>query len=124
MDILLHFLGDGSTLLPSRKQVGLHYPPLRYLKSLGKQQLVIVPVALVTLTEHIGHLMVTSGIMGRDLAKNPGLHRSLLGDGIATSIASLIGGPPNTTYGENIGVLAITRIFSVYVIGGAAVLAM
>ncbi len=88
-----------------------------------KAALVIVPVALVTLAEHIGHLMVTSGIMNRDLAKDPGLHRSLLGDGLATSIAALIGGPPNTTYGENIGVMAITRIFSVYVIGGAALLA-
>ncbi|GGE22348.1 uracil permease [Marinithermofilum abyssi] len=89
-----------------------------------KAALVIVPVALVTLTEHIGHLMVTSGIMNRDLAKDPGLHRSLLGDGVATSIAALLGGPPNTTYGENIGVMAITRIFSVFVIGGAAVIAI
>lgn len=86
--------------------------------------LVILPVALVTLAEHIGHLMVTSGIMDRDLTKDPGLHRSLLGDGVATSIASLFGGPPNTTYGENIGVMAITRIFSVWVIGGAAVIAI
>jgi uracil permease len=67
---------------------------------------------------------VTGNIMGRDLAKDPGLHRSLLGDGVATAIAALIGGPPSTTYGENIGVMAITRIFSVWVIGGAAVLAM
>lgn len=86
--------------------------------------IVIVPVALVTLAEHIGHLLVTGGIMKRDLMKDPGLHRSILGDGIATSIAALIGAPPNTTYGENIGVLAITRIFSVFVIGGAAVFAM
>lgn len=86
--------------------------------------IVIVPVALVTITEHIGHLMVTGSIMDRDLVKNPGLHRSLLGDGIATMIAAFIGGPPNTTYGENIGVLAITRIYSVFVIGGAAVIAV
>lgn len=86
--------------------------------------IVIVPVALVTLAEHIGHLIVTSGIMKRDLMKDPGLHRSILGDGVATSIAALIGAPPNTTYGENIGVMAITRVFSVYVIGGAAVFAM
>ncbi|WP_054951572.1 uracil permease [Numidum massiliense] len=86
--------------------------------------LVIVPVALVTLAEHVGHLMVTSGIMRRDLAKDPGLHRSLMGDGVATMIASCLGGPPNTTYGENIGVMAISRVFSVYVIGGAAVFAM
>lgn len=85
---------------------------------------VIVPVALVTLAEHVGHLVVTGGIMKRDLMKDPGLHRSILGDGIATSIAALIGAPPNTTYGENIGVMAITRIFSVFVIGGAAVFAI
>jgi uracil permease len=86
--------------------------------------LVIVPVALVTLAEHIGHLMVTSNIMDRDLANDPGLHRSILGDGVATSLAALIGAPPNTTYGENIGVMAMTRIFSVFVIGGAALIAI
>ncbi len=89
-----------------------------------KAALVMIPVTLVVLAEHIGHLVVTSNIMGRDLAKDPGLHRSLMGDGVATSMAALIGGPPTTTYGENIGVMAITRIFSVWVIGGAAVLAM
>ncbi|KXG43739.1 uracil permease [Tepidibacillus decaturensis] len=88
-----------------------------------KAAVVMLPVALVTITEHIGHLMVTSSIMERDLVKDPGLHRSILGDGVATSIAALIGGPPNTTYGENIGVLAITRVYSVYVIAGAAVFA-
>lgn len=85
---------------------------------------VMLPVVLVVLAEHIGHLVVQGNIMGRDLAKDPGLHRSLLGDGIATSIASLIGGPPATTYGENIGVMAMTRIFSVWVIGGTAVLSI
>jgi uracil permease len=86
--------------------------------------LAITPVALVTITEHIGHLIVTGNVIGRDFIKEPGLHRSLSGDGIATSIAALIGGPPNTTYGENIGVMAITRVFSVWVIGGAAVIAI
>ncbi|MGA9172448.1 MAG: uracil permease [Thermoactinomyces sp.] len=86
--------------------------------------LVMLPVTLVVLAEHIGHLLVQGEIMGRDLTKDPGLHRSLLGDGLATCIASLIGGPPATTYGENIGVMAMTRIFSVWVIGGAAVLAI
>lgn len=86
--------------------------------------IVIVPVALVTLTEHIGHLLVTSSVMDRDLMKKPGLHRSLLGDGLATSLAAVIGGPPNTTYGENISVLAITRVYSSYVIGLAAVFAI
>lgn len=85
---------------------------------------VIVPVAFVTLAEHVGDQMVLSKIMDRNLLEKPGLHRSILGDGVATVIASFIGGPPNTTYGENIGVLAITRIYSVFVVGGAAVLAV
>lgn len=85
---------------------------------------IMVPVALVTITEHIGDQMVLSKIAERNFLKDPGLHKSILGDGVATLIASVLGGPPNTTYGENIGVLAITRVFSVFVIGGAAVLAI
>jgi uracil permease len=69
-------------------------------------------------------MLVTSKIVGQDFYKNPGLHRTLLGDGLATAWASLFGGPPNTTYGENIGVMAITRVYSVWVIGGAAVIAV
>ncbi|QQE75957.1 NCS2 family nucleobase:cation symporter [Brevibacillus composti] len=86
--------------------------------------LIIAPVAFVTLAEHLGHLLVTSKVMDRDLMKDPGLHRSLLGDGIATSLAAVVGGPPATTYGENIGVLAITRVYSRVVIGLAAVCAI
>lgn len=85
---------------------------------------IMVPVALVTIMEHIGDQMVLSKIAERNFLKKPGLNKSLLGDGVATLIASVLGGPPNTTYGENIGVLAITRVFSVFVIGGAAVLAI
>jgi uracil permease len=83
----------------------------------------MVPVAVVTLSEHIGHQLVLSKVVGRDFIKEPGLNRSILGDGTATMISALIGGPPKTTYGENIGVLAITRVYSVYVIAGAAVFA-
>ncbi|MCQ6279730.1 solute carrier family 23 protein [Bacillus sp. EB600] len=86
--------------------------------------LLIVPVAVVTLSEHIGHQLVLSKVIGRNYIKDPGLHRSILGDGTATIISALIGGPPKTTYGENIGVLAITRVYSVYVIAGAAVAAI
>ncbi|MCH1623851.1 solute carrier family 23 protein [Ferdinandcohnia quinoae] len=86
--------------------------------------MLMVPIAVVTLSEHIGHQMVLSKVVHKDLIKQPGLHRSIMGDGVATIIASLLGGPPNTTYGENIGVLAITRIYSIYVIGGAAVFAI
>lgn len=84
----------------------------------------LAPISLVVITEHIGHLIVTNNVVGRDFVKDPGLHRSLAGDGVATAISGLLGGPPNTTYGENIGVMAITRVFSVWVIGGAAVLAV
>jgi len=86
--------------------------------------LLMVPVAIVTLSEHIGHQLVLSKVVGRDYIKEPGLHRSILGDGTATIISALIGGPAKTTYGENIGVLAITRVYSVYVIAGAAVFAI
>ncbi|AMQ07299.1 MULTISPECIES: uracil-xanthine permease family protein [Sporosarcina] len=84
----------------------------------------MVPIAIVTISEHIGHQLVLGRIVGRDYIKNPGLNRSLLGDGLGTLISGLVGGPPKTTYGENIGVLALTRVYSVYVILGAAVFAI
>jgi uracil permease len=84
----------------------------------------LAPISLVVITEHIGHLIVTNNVVGRNLTKDPGLHRSLAGDGVATAVSGLLGGPPNTTYGENIGVMAVTRVFSVWVIGGAAVIAI
>lgn len=81
-------------------------------------------VSLATICEHLGDTLVTSRVVGKDFYKDPGLHRTLLGDGLATTWASLWGGPPNTTYGENIGVMAITKVYSVWVIGGAAVFAV
>ena len=84
----------------------------------------ILPVLLVITSEHIGHQVVTSKIVGRDLLKDPGLHRSLFGDNFTTMISGLIGSVPTTTYGENIGVMAITRVYSVRVIAGAAVLSI
>jgi uracil permease len=86
--------------------------------------LTFIIISLATICEHLGDVLVTSKIVGQDFYKNPGLHRTLLGDGLATAWASLFGGPPNTTYGENIGVMAITRVYSVWVIGGAAVIAV
>ncbi|MDR1252120.1 MAG: NCS2 family nucleobase:cation symporter [Treponema sp.] len=86
--------------------------------------LTFVIVSLATICEHLGDTLVTSKVVGRDFYKNPGLHRTLAGDGIATAWAAFWGGPPNTTYGENIGVMAITRVYSVWVIGGAAVIAV
>jgi uracil permease len=85
---------------------------------------VIVPAALVVIAEHIGHLIVTGNIVGKDLSEDPGLHRSMLGNGISTLLSGFAGSTPNTTYGENIGVLAITRVYSTFVIGGAAVIAI
>lgn len=85
---------------------------------------IIIPVALVSITEHLGDMMVISKIAKKDYYREPGLHRTLLGDGIATAWAGLWGGPPNTTYGENVGVLAITGIFDVSVIRTAALLAV
>ncbi len=84
----------------------------------------IIPAALVVIVEHVGHLMVTSNIVGKDLSKDPGLHRSLLGNGISTIISGFVGSTPNTTYGENIGVMALTKVYSTFVIGGAAVFAI
>ena len=86
--------------------------------------LIIAPACIVVLAEHISHLIVTGNITGEDLMKKPGLHRSLLGDGISNVVSGFAGSPPNTTYGENIGVMAITRVYSVWVIRGAAVLAI
>lgn len=84
----------------------------------------ILPVLLVIASEHIGHQVVTSKIVGRDLLKKPGLHRSLFGDNFSTMLSGLIGSVPTTTYGENIGVMAVTKVYSVHVIGGAAVLSV
>lgn len=84
----------------------------------------MVPIVIVTISEHIGHQLVLGKVVNRNYVKDPGLHRSLLGDGLGTLASALIGGPPKTTYGENIGVLAITRVYSVYVILGAAVVAI
>jgi uracil permease len=86
--------------------------------------LIIAPACLVVLAEHISHLIVTGKITDTDLMKDPGLHRSLLGDGISNVLSGFAGSPPNTTYGENIGVMAITRVYSVWVIRGAAILAI
>ena len=86
--------------------------------------LTFIIVSLATICEHLGDTLVTSKVVGRDFYKDPGLHRTLLGDGVATAWAALWGGPPNTTYGENVGVMAITKVYSVWVIGGAAVIAV
>ncbi|MBR4125956.1 MAG: uracil permease [Alphaproteobacteria bacterium] len=82
---------------------------------------IILPVALVCIAEHIGDLIVVSSVVGNDLLKQPGLHRSFFGNGLSVILSGFCGSTPNTTYSENVSVLAITRIFSVYVIAGAAI---
>lgn len=84
----------------------------------------ITPIALVTISEHIGDHMALGTIIDKDLINDPGLDRTLLGDGLATMIAGLIGGPANTTYGENTSVVGMTKVASVWVTGLAAVIAI
>jgi len=84
----------------------------------------IAPVILVITAEHIGHQVVTSKVVGRDLIKDPGLHRSIFADNFSTALSGLIGSVPTTTYGENIGVMAVTGVYSVQVIGGAAIISI
>lgn len=86
--------------------------------------LTMAPIAFVTMTEHFGHVMVLNSLTGRDFFKDPGLERTLTGDGLAQIIAGFFGAPPVTSYGENIGVMALNKIFSVYVIAGAAAIAV
>lgn len=86
--------------------------------------MIILPVILVIASEHIGHQVVTSKIVGRDLLKDPGLHRSLFADNFSTMLSGFIGSVPTTTYGENIGVMAMTGVYSVRVIAGAAILSI
>lgn len=117
-------------LQPVRDAGWFHVPPFQvpfvhYTPSFTwRVFLLMVPVAIVPIAEHIGHQLVLSRVVSKDLIEDPGLDRSMLGDGVATMIAASLGGPPNTTYGENIGVLAITRAFSIYLFVGAAIFAI
>ena len=86
--------------------------------------LIIAPACLVVIAEHIGDLMVTGNVIGKNVIKDPGLHRSFLAEGLSNLMSGCVGSPPNTSYGENIGVMAITKVFSVWVIRGAAILAI
>ena len=86
--------------------------------------LTILPATFVVIAEHVGHLKVTSSIVGKDFLEDPGLHRSLLGDGLSTIVSGMFGSVPTTTYGENIGVMALTKIYSVYIICGAGLISI
>ena len=96
-------------------------PAFQFPKWSFKAIATIIPAILVVVNEHIGHQVVTSEVIGADLLKDPGLHRSMFSDGFSTALSGLCGACPTTTYGENIGVMAITKVYSVWVIGGAAV---
>lgn len=106
--------------LPSFEVPFISYQPKLSISAITT----MAPIAFVTMTEHIGHLMVLNKLTKRNYFEDPGLHKTLLGDGLAQIVAGFVGGPPVTSYGENIGVLAITRVHSVFVIGGAACLAV
>lgn len=86
--------------------------------------LAILPATIVVIAEHIGHIAVTSNIVGEDLARDPGLNRSLMGDGLSTAISGFFGSVPTTTYGENIGVMALTKVYSSKIIMGAGLLSI
>ncbi|EGO2611351.1 uracil permease [Enterococcus faecalis] len=106
--------------LPNFEVPFVQYQPKLYLNAIT----IMAPIAFVTMTEHIGHLMVLNKLTKRNFFQDPGLSKTLMGDGLAQIVAGFVGGPPVTSYGENIGVLAITRVHSVFVIGGAAVFAV
>ncbi|MDR0552416.1 MAG: NCS2 family nucleobase:cation symporter [Spirochaetaceae bacterium] len=99
-------------------------PHFAFPKFNGIVILTFVIVSIATICEHLGDTLTISKVVGRDFYKNPGIHKTLIGDGLATSWAALWGGPPNTTYGENIATAALTRVYSVWVTGGAAVIAV
>ncbi|RSJ78984.1 Uracil permease [Streptococcus cristatus] len=107
-----------------------HVPPMNLpfidydFKLYPSAILTMAPIAFVTMTEHFGHVMVLNSLTGKDFFKEPGLDKTLAGDGLAQVIAGIFGAPPVTSYGENIGVMALNKIYSVYVIAGAAVLAI
>ncbi|MFD1432927.1 solute carrier family 23 protein [Lacticaseibacillus yichunensis] len=106
--------------LPNFQIPFLTYQPKLYLGAI----LSMAPIAFVTMTEHMGHIMVLNEMTHRNFFKDPGLNHTLAGDGTASIIAGFVGGPPVTSYGENIGVMAMTKVHSVYVLGGAAFFAI
>ncbi|GEN30608.1 uracil permease [Cerasibacillus quisquiliarum] len=122
--LIAHF-GYGMVDFSAVREANMFSLPQFYsMKIDWSSMIIILPAALVLIPEHIGHLLVTSNIVKKDLVKDPGLDRSFIGNGVSTILSSFFGSTPNTTYGENIGVLAITRVYSTWVIGGAAVLAI
>ncbi|KRN29476.1 uracil permease [Lactobacillus selangorensis] len=106
--------------LPNFQFPFITYQPKIYWDAI----LSMAPIAFVTMTEHMGHIMVLNSLTKRDFFKDPGLNKTLTGDGMASIAAALVGGPPVTSYGENIGVMAMTKVHSVYVLAGAGFFAI
>ena len=107
------------------KEAALFTLPNFHLPKFSFQAIVMMlPVILVITSEHISHQVVTSNVIGRNLLVDPGLHKSIFADNFSTTLSGLIGGVPTTTYGENIGVMAVTRVYSIYVIAGAAIISI
>lgn len=121
--IVAYFNGQVD-LTPVREAQFFTFPTFQLAKFSPEAILAMLPVLLVIAAEHISHQVVTSNIIGQDLLKDPGLHRSIFADNFSTALSGLIGGVPTTTYGENIGVMAITGVYSVKVIGGAAIISI
>ena len=98
--------------------------PITFMKFDASAIITIVPIALATMMEHIGDISAISATTGKNYIQTPGLHRTLLGDGIATSLSAALGGPANTTYGENTGVLALTKVYDPRVVQIAGISAI
>lgn len=114
--IVATFLGMVDfSIVSQAKWIGLSTEAASDLLTLPKMSLTgiiaIAPIALVVFIEHIGDITTNGAVVGKDFFKNPGIHRTLLGDGLATIAAGFLGGPANTTYGENTGVLAVTKVY-------------
>ena len=121
--IVAYFNGQVD-LAPVREASFFTLPQFQLAKFSPEAIFAMLPVLLVIAAEHISHQVVTSNIIGEDLIKEPGLHRSIFADNFSTAVSGLIGGVPTTTYGENIGVMAITGVYSVKVIATAAVISI
>lgn len=110
--------------IPIKEAAWFGVPPFRMAKFDLEMIMLVAPVAIVTMVEHIGDVLAVGATVEKDFMKNPGLHRTLIGDGIATSISAMFGGPANTTYSENTGVLALTRVYNPVVMRIAACFAL
>ena len=129
--LILHFCGitnpDGSAIFnfaEVAKASGVNVPPFEFCKFDLTAILAMAPIAIASMMEHIGDISAISATVGENYVEDPGLHRTLIGDGLATSLSALVGGPANTTYGENTGVLELSRVHDPKVIRLAAIYAV